>query len=152
MGMRLDEHVCKCKEGCVKNSTQTSFSVRGGKTYYLLQNPESKDVSKYIVDDCLLRNLQHEEKCDYLFTVTNDEITNGYFIELKGSDVSKAIKQVASSIGHLKSNVNGKLFGRIICSKFPKAPYTKSSHPYLSLMKTVRGNLIIKSQQLTESL
>ena len=150
--MMLDKHVCKCREGCVINSLQTSFSVYGSKTFYSLQNPAKKIVGKYIVDDCLLANLQNDEKCDYLFTVKNDDKVDGYFIELKGSNVSKAIGQIINSIGRLKSNINGNLFGRIVCSKFPKAPDTISSHPYRRLQKIVRGNLKIKSQQLTESI
>jgi hypothetical protein len=150
--MKLESHVCKCKEGCVINSVHTVFSVFGDKTSYVLENPGKKNISKHIVDDCLLTNLKDEEKCDYLFTATNNGKTDGYFIELKGSDVPKAIKQLINSIGHLKNNIDGKFLGRIICSKFPKAPDTKSSHPYLRLMTLTGRNLIIKSQQLTESI
>lgn len=150
--MRLDKHVCKCKEGCVVYSNQTAFSVKGDKTTYQLQNPAKKQINKYIIDDCVLANLENDKKCDYLFLVENNKHRDGYFIELKGSDVPRAIKQINNSINLLRSNIEGNIYGRIICTKFPKAPDTKSSQAYLQLMKLVGGKLMIRSQQLTESI
>lgn len=149
MGLK---HVCKSKEGCVISSTQSAFSVFGDRTNYLMHNEEKKLISKYVVDDCLLAHLKEDEKCDYLFTVANVDKTDGYFVELKGSDVIKAIDQLINSINHLKENISGSFFGRIICSKFPQAPATKRSQRYLRLMKLTKRKLEIKSQQLTESI
>lgn len=145
--MRLGNHVCKCNR-CLISSSQTKFSVYGDKKSYILENPGRKTISKYVVDDCLLAALRDEEKCDYLF-VNN---SNGYFVELKGSDVPKAIKQLISTIGYLRNDVRGNLLARIVCSKFRRAPDTKSSQEYLKLMKLTDDNLIIKSKQLTESI
>lgn len=147
-----EKHLCKSKEGCVISSIQAVFSVYGDRTNYLMQNAEKKNVSKYVVDDCLLAHLKEDEKCDYLFAVANDDKTDGYFVELKGSDVIKAIDQLINSINHLKDYITGEYFGRIVCSKFPKAPETKRSHQYLRLMKLTGRNLIIKSQQLADSI
>jgi hypothetical protein len=150
--MSLANHVCNCTEGCIKNSTQNVFSVYGAKTSYSLQNAGEKDISKYIVDDCLLAGLPNDKKCDYLFVVTNDGNRDGYFVELKGSDVPTAIKQLINSINHLRNNINGNFFARIVCSKFPKAPIIKSSHPYLKLMRMTADELIIRSQSFSESI
>ena len=149
--MTAEKHVCKSAEECVIGSTQAAFSVYGDRTNYLLQNPDSKKVSKYIVDNCLLTNLKEEEKCDYLFEVAGNNTIDGYFVELKGSDVIKAIDQLINSIKNLKGRINGNCFGRIVCSRFPKAPETKRSTAYLRLMKLTERNLVIKSQQLIES-
>jgi hypothetical protein len=150
--MMEEKHVCKSEEGCVISSTQATFSVYGDRTNYLLQNPNKKSVSKYIVDDCLLAHLKEDEKCDYLFVIPNNGENDGYFVELKGSDTIKAINQLINSINRLKGSINGGFFGRIVCSKFPQAPATKRSPQYLRLMKLTGRNLIIKSQQLTESI
>ena len=150
--MNLKEHVCICKEGCLVDTTQSSFSVYGDKTNYQFQNGGHQRVSKYIVDDCVLAALKDDEKCDYLFIVKNSEMEDGYFIELKGSNVPKAINQLTNSIRHLKANISGVMFGRIICSKFPQAPVTFASNAYIRLRKILNDNLTIKVGQLSESI
>ncbi len=150
--MNLITHVCICKEGCVINSNQSSFSVYGSKTNYLLQNPGYKNVSKYIIDDCVLAEITDGEKCDYLFLVDNSENTDGYFVELKGGDVAKAINQLINSINNLKENISGAMFGRIVPSKFRKAPNTFSNNGYIKLRKMLSGNIDIKNSRLSDTI
>lgn len=149
--MNLKNHVCICKEGCLIAKIQSSFSVYGDKTNYQFQNPRHKIISKYIVDNCVLSILEEDEKCDYLFIIKNGEKEDGYFVELKGGKVLKAVTQLTNSINVLKNNISGKLYGRIVCSKFPKAPYTLSSKEYIKLKKAVNDNLIIKIGQISET-
>ena len=149
--MSLINRLCACQEGCIFSSTQVVFSVYGESTSYFMANPGHKIISKHVVDKCLLVALNDEQKCDYLFVVNNDGVDDGYFIELKGSDVTKAIKQLISSVAQLGDEINGEIYGRIVCSKFLKAPFIKASQPYLRLMKIIGGNLIIRSQHLTET-
>ena len=132
-------------------SKQSVFSVYGSKTNYVLDNSSKKNITKFIVDDCVLLTLADDEKCDYLFLVANAEIVDGYFVELKGADVAKAISQILNSIKHLKKNISGSIFGRIVCSKFPKAPDTLSSNNYVKLRRILEGNIIIKSSKLVDT-
>jgi hypothetical protein len=149
--MDLNKHVCSCNEGCIINSKQSNFSVYGSKTNYLINNSSKKSINKYIVDDCVLSALREEEKCDYLFLVENsNKSKDGYFVELKGAEVSKAISQILNSIKHLGKNINGSMFGRIVCSKFHKAPNTFSSNNYIKLRKFLGENLVIKSSKLSD--
>jgi hypothetical protein len=149
--MNLNEHTCICKQGCLPGKTQSSFSVYGDKTNYQLQNPQHKTMSKYIVDDCVLVNLSDDKKCDYLFVVEKEGKADGYFVELKGGNVPKAISQLSNSIEQLRANISGVLFGRIICSKFPKAPQIRQANAYVGLSKQLKGNLVIKTGKLSES-
>jgi hypothetical protein len=144
--MSLDGHDCKCGK-CIIGSNQTKYSVYGDKTIYILENNDKKTVSKFVVDDCLLKDLGENEKCDYLFVHSKVSI----FVELKGSNVPKAINQLISSITHLRNRIGGALFGRIVCSKFKKAPAIKGSREYRQLVKLTNDNLVIKSVQLIES-
>ena len=150
--MSLKKHVCICKEGCLINKTQSSFSVYGDTTNYRIENISKKIISKYIVDDCVLANLNDDEKCDYLFIVQNGKKEDGYFIELKGGAVPKAINQLTNSVSCLKTNISGVLYGRIICSKFPQAPITFTSNPYIRLKKILNDNLLIKIGLLSETI
>jgi hypothetical protein len=149
--IELKEHVCICKEGCLLNSNQKTVSVYGkAGTKYSVENSKGKIVSKFIVDDCVLVTLKNEEKCDYLFLVDNLKNKDGYFVELKGGDVPKAIRQIISSVEKLKKNITGILAGRIICSRFSKAPETYGSNPYKKLRKILNGNIEIKIKQYSD--
>lgn len=46
-----------------------------------------------------------EERCDYLFL--NDEAATSYYIELKGSDLPKAIRQIENTIKLLSPSLPG---------------------------------------------
>lgn len=144
----LSEHICVCKE-CELKSTKLNFVAFGSKTEYRVQNENAKLVSKYIVDDCLLRQKQRDEKCDYLFTIV--DLRTAYFIECKGSDVLKAVKQIQSSINILTENLAGyTLKGRII----PTRVYSPDlgTQAYRKLRERLKGNLIVKNKILTETL
>lgn len=148
--MSLKDHVCICKEGCLTNKTQSSFSVYSDTTNYRIENTSKKTISKYIVDDCILVNLNEDEKCDYLFVVKNGQKEDGYFIELKGGTVRKAINQLMNSVSHLKANISGALYGRIVCSKFHQAPKIYASNNYIRLKITLNENLEINIGRLLD--
>lgn len=46
-----------------------------------------------------------EERCDYL--LLNDEAKTSYYIELKGSDLSKAIRQIENTIRLIAPSLSG---------------------------------------------
>ena len=142
--MIIGSHKCSCKEKCIVLSKQSNFSVYGTKTNYQLVNKNQLEVSKFIVDDCLLKEKKEDEKCDYLFLIKNDKVTDGYFVELKGSDVLKAISQLQNSIGILGREINGTMYGRIVPTKVA-LPNLNSNNYYKKLKLKLNGNLIVKN-------
>ena len=63
------------------------------------------------------------EKCDFGFIrYSNNDF---YFVELKGSDIGKALNQIVSSINFLNNNLivipKNKRLGFIVSSKVPSA-------------------------------
>lgn len=142
--MIIEDHNCVCEENCIALSRQSSFSVYGSKTNYQLSNSSKAEVSKYIVDDCLLKGKSEDEKCDYLFLVRREDMIDGYFVELKGSDVLKAISQLQNTINILSKEINGAIFGRIVPTKVA-LPNINSNSNYKRLKLKLKGNLIIKN-------
>lgn len=86
---------------------------KGEKSKYIGNNDSEKLVAKYKVDGGLINN---GEKCDYLVLDKNERIA--YFIELKGSDLIKAIKQIESTIPKIKGDIpEYKINARIVLTK-----------------------------------
>ncbi len=119
----------------------------GKKTAFRLENNSKKIIDKYIVDDCLLREKQREEKCDYLFNIKKDKIA--YFIECKGSDILKAVAQINSTLNILENNFFDYILkGKIVATKVYSPDIRTGS--YKQLRQRLKGNLETKNIFCTE--
>ncbi|NEQ71180.1 MAG: hypothetical protein F6K21_38005 [Symploca sp. SIO2D2] len=110
------------------------------------------------VDGCLIQS-QGKAKCDYIIIVCNTQkqedssnrefFDNVYFVELKGRDFLHAVDQLTQTINDFKSQVNGKLFARIVLSKVSKPEVIKVDAKVVRLKKILKqygGNLEYKSK------
>ncbi|MGD9978347.1 MAG: hypothetical protein AB7S54_10485, partial [Bacteroidales bacterium] len=86
-------------------------------TKYIYENDSLDTLSKYRVDGCLIND--DDSKCDYLLLNCTKEVS--YFVELKGSDLIKAVEQIDRSIDILHKD-----FKRIFCRS--KNRFNKSKH------------------------
>jgi hypothetical protein len=144
----LDKHICLCKK-CKIGSTETYPTGYGKETVFRLVNLNKKKVDKYIVDDCLLKRLTKNEKCDYLFQIDIDKII--YLIECKGSDILKAINQIESTLKILKDSIHeNKIKGRIVSTKVYSPDIRTQS--YLRLREKLDGDLLIKNKNNEENI
>ena len=144
----ISNHKCVCKE-CELKSIRKVFVGKGLKTEYRLYNERRISVDKFVVDVCLLKERQKDEKCDYLFKI--NETKQALFIECKGSDVLKAIRQLGSSINTLQAELNGFTFkGRIIPTKV-HSPDLRAVE-YKRLRGKLVGELVIRNIFFEESI
>ena len=94
----------------------------------------------------------NDAKCDFL--LLNCEQKQSYFIELKGSDLIRAIEQIDKSIDKLKNELLGfSFFARIVVSRINTIDL--KSTKLLSLEKKVKllkGNLKKSSRLLEETI
>lgn len=76
----------------------------------------NKDLNKcrqFKLDGEVYNRNSGETRCDYL--LLNDEKKTSYYIELKGSDVNKAIDQIEKTIPEIAPSLLGyKVFRRIV--------------------------------------
>lgn len=148
MSTILENHYCVCGK-CRLNSGDSKFVAAGKKTEFILVNNKNKRVDKYIVDDCLLKFLIREEKCDYLFNVKEERIA--YFIECKGSDLLKALDQINSTLDILENELRKyTLKAKIIPTKV-YAPDILTNK-YKKLRARLNGNLETKNIFCTETI
>jgi len=139
-------HKCICKQ-CEINTDKKNLVARGSKTEYRLINEGRKSFDKYVVDDCLLKLKEREEKCDYLFMII--DMKEAFFIECKGSDILKAIRQLDSSINILGRELAGFVFkGRIIPTKVYSPDLRTLEHK--RLRAKLKGELEIKNKVFEE--
>ena len=112
-------------------------------------NQLSKSIKGLRVDDCLIKE---GAKCDYLLIIEAEEKL--YFIELKGSDLVKAVDQINTTLDKLLPLIDHKIVnGRIVLSKV-NAPDIKDSR-LLKLrqrIKQLNGTLEYKSILMEENI
>lgn len=116
---------------------------------YIGKNINKKELKGLRVDDCLIIDGQ---KCDYLLININDKTL--YFIELKGSDLIKAIDQIDRTLDILLPKFEHQaVHGRVVLSKV-NTPNLVSSR-YIKLkkrLKDLNGTLEQKSIQMEENI
>lgn len=104
-------------------------------------------VRQYKVDGQVISSVSSDERCDFL--LLNDDKRCAYYIELKGSDLTKAMRQIDNSVRLLESGHPGyAVYRRII--------YHTGSHDVNSSSVTRwkhrhgTGNVVIKSKYYEE--
>jgi len=111
---------CNCKafnsdfEFQHDNRNIVSCKDRGHPTEYRYENKSSNHLAKYRVDGGLISD--KGAKCDFL--LLNCEQKQSYFIELKGSDIIRAVEQIDRSIDKLKPDLpDFAFFARIVLTR-----------------------------------
>ena len=102
---------------CIEFNEKRKFCIasQNGKTYRL-ENNSNFDIKKIKIDGCLDAKKEGEKRCDYLMEI--QQIARVIYIELKGGDLSHALKQIHSSVLHLKSEYeNFQIDARIVGSR-----------------------------------
>jgi hypothetical protein len=120
-----------------------------GKSEYIYENRRKDFLSKYRVDGGLI--VDDIAKCDFL--LLNCSQKQAYFVELKGSDIIRAIDQIDSSIDFLKPQLDDtKIFARIVLTRANTIDL--KSTKYLRLEKKIKllnGNLKQQTRILKET-
>ncbi len=125
-------------EKCIEfnEGRKICIAEENGKKFELINNSKFQ-VRKVKVDFCLSK-LRHEKRCDYLLSL--DKINNPvvFFIELKGGDLIKAVKQLNDSIIYLKAEFNHYIINaRIIGSR--DVPQIISNPDYRKLLRATKS-------------
>lgn len=103
---------------CCESITSPVVVCEESKMRFVLKNPEKVEVTKCIVDGCLITG--EEERCD--FWLHSESKERGFLVELKGTDRRKAISQILNSAKHLRtSSFNYFTETYIVTSATPRA-------------------------------
>lgn len=121
----LSRHRSFCKE------RQKRIVSAERRSRHTAVNIEAQKVRQYHIDGDVVTS-KKVDKCDYL--VLNDEKKTAYFIELKGSKIQHAIKQLENSADMLRPELLGyQFFYRIVFSG--SATHSVNGSAYLKWQK-----------------
>jgi len=124
------------KQECIQESKDKLIVFQENRSKITIVNKNEAKISRVKVDGCAITT---GVRCDYLLLSNNIE----YFIELKGQDISHAVKQLGASIDILSKSTDTKV-SFIICRRGPM------NSPKIQVLrakfkKKYRFDLIIKS-------
>ena len=144
--------ICKKIEDCKKegnNRLLTFKDKKGSGSKYVFVNNSRKTYYKIKIENCVYKNKPNDTKCDYGI-IFKDEV---YFIELKGSDVNKGMKQLLATIKETKKCFQKKTIkARLVVTRYPSRKHTRKRKEYVDLIEITKKNFSIQSQQFEENL
>ncbi len=119
------------------------------KREYRLLNPNKEKICKIKIDNGLIQD-NSIKKCDFLFLLCDE---SAIFVELKGSNMLQAIRQINSTIIFLGDKLkNNSISARIVLSRF-NVPRIENNPDFLKLRKLLKsknGDLKYMTNVLTE--
>lgn len=125
------------------------FSDKKSKSEFIIKNDKQNEVERHRVDDCLIKGNEFK-KCDWLaiipVKIEEKIFRKEIYIELKGSDVSRAIDQITASIEKLSNDRKSKKLGYVICTRSPlssaeiqtKTKQVLHTHKLVLRVKTIK--------------
>lgn len=126
-------------------------ATENGRSFSLI-NESGCVVKKWAIDKVVFKD-RNEERCDYLLLVERKDDNIYYWVELKGSDIIKACRQIWNTLNIIDVNEGRKQEGRIITTRTP-APALRDA-VYIKLNRHIRvlgGHLKIYTNQGTETI
>lgn len=129
------------------SGTHRRFVSTENRCTHIAENPNGKYVRQFKVDgDVFPSGGSGPKRCDYL--ILDDSTRHAYYIELKGSDIRRAIQQVESSIAEINPSIGYKIHSRIIYRTFTQE--VKSAE--VLRWKRKQNDAVIVSTQYTDRL
>lgn len=143
---------------CIESSdNRSAVKCEEKSKKYVLENTMKKHIISYRMDGGVVVTdasvPKGTNKCDYLF-VNNAESLTAILIELKGIDVSKALKQIHDTLILFKDFFKKftHVYGRAIVTA--STPNLKATPEYVNLERKIRkiynGNIKIVQRQFRE--
>lgn len=152
--------VCKKKSLCLDfcDTRKEAVCKEKGKAYRLLNvNRRYKILSVHIDEGVITTDKEtplNLAKCDYLYLIDSDPTPVAILIELKGTDIKRAIEQIKSTLNLFGSTFDkcSKVYGRIVFSG--GTPNIQNIPAYMSLQRDLkrRKGSLIAGEILTDNI
>lgn len=119
------------------------------KVCFTIKNDNSKSYNVIPFDDCVFQKVKYEtEKCDYGVEIENKI----YFIELKGSDNNKALKQILKTIESTKKCFKNYIYYARVVTSHKQELDNLDKITYKKIIKLTKNNLIISQNIHSEKI
>ncbi|MGE3613416.1 MAG: hypothetical protein AB7G20_08090 [Sulfurimonas sp.] len=103
---------------CCESKADTKIVLQEKQSKFILSNPDRKTVAKVSFDKCR----EHEYfgmRCDFVLYLKDLAKQAILFVELKGNDLLKAIKQLEASIRYFGLQSDLKIYAYAVTSRSP---------------------------------
>ena len=131
-----------------RSGTFSSFVSSENRCTHVGENKGHDMVRHFQIDGGVLPKGKDPERCDYL--LLNDSNQRAYFIELKGSDLTKAISQIEASVAMIAASLpDYSIYKRIIYHTGTKA---MQNSDVLKWKMRNKGHAVIKETCYSESI
>ena len=131
---------------CSKYAMQIVSKDKGNPQYHRAKNPAGDYVTHYKIDGNVIKA---GSRCDYL--LLNEESRMAYLIELKGSDLVKAVEQLEATENDLRQSLSGcQVQYRIVANKC-KTQEVRSS-AYRKYQIRWKGRLMLRTRAIEEDI
>lgn len=131
-----------------RSGTFSSFVSSENRCTHVGENKDHDMVRHFQIDGGVLPKGKDPERCDYL--LLNDSNQRAYFIELKGSDLTKAISQIEASVAMIAASLpDYSIYKRIIYHTGTKA---MQNSDVLKWKMRNKGHAVIKETCYSESI
>ena len=114
----------------------------------IIDNSVRYDVEQIEVDGCAITNDQI--RCDFLLVVPSHCEYQEYYIELKGTDLAHALKQILNTVSILSKKQTKLMMGFIICNRSPMTTTEIQNLKVQARKKNII--LVVKSKLYTHKL
>jgi hypothetical protein len=101
---------------CIQSVNHSQIKCEEKQSKFVLLNPQRKPVEYITVDGCIYPRGHHDLCCDFALNFDDKTI----FVELKGSDIAHAIKQILATKQDAKFTINSDKIAVVVSSKTPK--------------------------------
>lgn len=132
----------------LRKGTHPIFKSEENGCVHIGRNVNGHTIRHFQVDKGIFSQNDPQERCDYL--LLNDTDKRAYYIELKGSDLEKAIRQIDNTIKLLHPGIS-------TYTVFPRIVYFTGTHDVRGSKVTkwkakYRQRVIIRSRKIEEDI
>lgn len=114
-------YACTNKDKCiVYRDSRPQAVCEEKKKRYNLVNDRNHEIALFHMDGGIICCEENVQKCDYLYVIYDKDSPTAIFVELKGKDISHAIKQLKASIDKYGTKLKRRICARVICSSVPR--------------------------------
>jgi hypothetical protein len=114
---------------------------------HILHNDARYPVFQYHIDGGIV-NAPEGERCDFIVEAQKESSLLAYIVELKGSDLNKALSQIKSTINAYRKNLHGyQILPRVVIHR--TATHDIQGKQYRDF-KRIYPNLVVKNKKLEE--
>jgi hypothetical protein len=130
---------------CIERHNNSLFTLEERNSKVNFENPHRYNIERVRIDGCVIRE---GERCDYLVNVQSVDLS--IFVELKGSDIAKAITQLKATSQKLAEELYSRKIWLVNSTRVPQG--TDIPNLKREVKKKYQADLKVKSSTMTEKL